>query len=58
MAYTKTSGSGILNIQISPEGTYKVTVKGIYLGAFRLLEKAKQVRNEYRAKHGMTKIED
>lgn len=58
MAYTKTPSSGMTNIQITPENTFCVIVKGQYLGKFKLREKSKRVRDDFRAKNNMTKIED
>jgi len=46
------------NIQLTINKTYKIVVYGEYLGRFKTLEKAKAVRDEYRAKHGYSRIED
>ena len=57
MAYTKTPASGMRNIKITPEGSYSVTVKGKYLGAFRDINLAIAVRDNERAKHNMKPVE-
>ena len=57
MAYTKTPASGMRNIQITLEGSYSVTVKGKYLGAFRDINLAIAVRDNERAKHNMKPVE-
>lgn len=53
MTYTKTPASGLMNIKITPEGSYAVFVSSHYLGTFKSREKAISVRDEYRAKHNM-----
>jgi hypothetical protein len=58
MAYTKTPASGLQNIKITPEGSYGVTVRYFYLGAFRCRDKAIKVRDDYRLKNGMPQLTD
>ena len=58
MAYTKTPASGLQNIKITPEGSHAVQVKNAYLGTFKDRDQAINVRDEYRAKHGMKEAID
>ena len=53
--YTKNPASGVTNIKLSGKGKFRVQVQDKYLGTFPTLEKAIQIRDEYRAKATWTK---